>query len=144
MRSLTKFILFGLIAVLVATHEVVPAKAQSYARVLVRIPFEFSVGDAVLKAGNYRIQDVQAGTLLLRSNDGQVHRFVLTVPDGTTNHNHQPRLVFARYGKEVFLDKVYLSNEDNGRELLQGNREKELIGKRASGEELSMLIELAR
>jgi len=144
MRSVTKFILFGLIAVLGATLAVVRARAESDTRVLVRIPFDFSVGDAVLKAGNYRIQDVQAGTLLLQSDDRQVHRFLLTVPDGAAKHNHRPTLVFARYGKELFLEEVYLSSVDNGRELLQGDREKELIQKRATGEELSLLIESAR
>ena len=144
MRSVTKFILFGLIAVLGATLAVVPARGESDTRVLVRIPFDFSVGDAVLKAGNYRIQDVQAGTLLLQSDDRQVHRFLLTVPDGAANHNHQPTLVFARYGKELFLEEVYLSNVDHGRELLQGDREKELIQERATGEEISLLIESGR
>jgi hypothetical protein len=87
---------------------------------------------------------VRGGTLLLKSDDGQVHRFVLTVPDGIANYNHQPRLVFARYGKELFLDKIYLSSVDNGHELLPGDREKDLIRKRISGEELSLLIESAR
>jgi hypothetical protein len=144
MRSVTKFILFGLIAVLGATLAVVPARAERDSRILVCIPFDFSVVDAVLKAGNYRIQDVQAGTLLLQSDDRQVHRFLFTVPDGAANHNRQPTLVFARYGKELFLKEVYLSSVDNGRELLQGDREKGLIQKRATGEELSLLIESAR
>lgn len=144
MRSLTKFVLFGLIAVLGAALAVVPAKAESDTRVLVNIPFDFSVGDMLLKAGGYRIQDVQAGTLIVKSKDGQVWQFVLTVPDGASNRNHQPKLVFARYGKELFLDKVYASNEGNGRELLQRDREKMLIRKRASGEEVSLLIGSAR
>jgi hypothetical protein len=63
---------------------------------------------------------------------------------GTADYNHQPRLVFARYGKEVFLDKIFLSSNGNGRELLPGSREKMLIEKRASGEELSLLIQPAR
>ena len=144
MRSLMKFILFSLVAMVGTTLAVVPAKAESETRVTVRIPFDFSVGDTALKAGSYRIQDVQGGTLLLKSKDGQVHEFVLTVPDGAANRNHQPKLVFARYGKEVFLNKVYLSTDGNGREVLLGNREKQLIRKRASGEELSMLLQPAR
>ena len=149
MRRLTKFVLFGLIVVLGGSLVVVPVKAESDTRFLVRIPFDFSVGDTVLKAGSYRIKDVHAGTLLLKSNDGQVHQFVLTVPDGAANHNHQPKLVFARYGKEVFLNKVYLSGstyrgDGNGRQLLQGDREKLLIRERASGEEVSLLMDSAR
>lgn len=148
MRRLTKFVLFGLIVVLGASLGVVPVKAERETRVVVRIPFDFSVGDTVLKAGSYRIKDVQAGTLLLKSNDGQVHQFVSTVPDGATNRNHQPKLVFARYGMEVFLHKVYLSGstypgDGNGRELLQSDREKMLIRERASGEEVSLLIDSA-
>ena len=143
MRSLTKFVLFGLIAVLGATLAIGPAKAESDTRVLVRIPFDFSVGDTVLKAGNYRIQDVQAGTLEIKSNDGHVHRFFFTVPDGNANRTHQPKLVFARYGNELFLNRIYLSSEGNGSELLQGEREKKLILQRASGEELSLLMESA-
>ena len=142
MRSSMKFVLVGLIAALGATLAV--AQAENSTRIKVNVPFDFSVGDAMLRAGNYRIQDLQAGALLLKSDDGQVHRFVLTVPDGSTNRNHEPRLVFARYGKELFLDKIYLSSTDNGRELLPGDREKDLIRKRISGEELSLLIESAR
>jgi hypothetical protein len=144
MRSLTKFVLFGLVAVLGTTLAKVPARAESDTRVLVNIPFDFSVGDAMLKAGSYRLQDVQSGTLILRSKDGQVHQFVVTVPDGSANPNHQPKLVFGRYGNELFLDKVYLSSEGNGRELLPGSREKKLIEKRASGEELSLLFQPVR
>lgn len=144
MRSLKKFVLFGLVAVFGTTLAMVPARAESDTRVLVNIPFDFSVGDAMLKAGSYRLQDVQSGTLILRSKDGQVHQFVVTVPDGAANQNHQPKLVFARYGNELFLDKVYLSSEGNGRELLPGNREKKLIEKRATGEELSLLIQPVR
>jgi len=54
--------------------------------------------------------------------------------------NHQPKLV-APYGKEVFLNKVYLSRGNKSRELLQGDREKMLIRKGASGEEFSLLVE---
>jgi len=142
MRSSMKFVLVGLMAALGATLAI--AQAENNTRIKVNVPFDFSVGDAMLRAGNYRIQDLQAGALLLKSDDGQVHRFVLTVPDGTADYNHQPRLVFARYGKEVFLDKIFLSSNGNGRELLPGSREKMLIEKRASGEELSLLIQLAR
>ena len=73
-----------------------------------------------------------------------MHQFFVTVPDGSANRDHQPKLVFARYGKEVFLNKVVLSNNGNGLELLPGSREKKLIEERASGEALSLLIQPAR
>ena len=54
MRRLTKFVLFGLIVVLGASL-VVPVKAESDTRVLVRIPFDFSVGDTVLRSEERRV-----------------------------------------------------------------------------------------
>ena len=144
MRSLTKFVLFGLVAVLGPTLAMVPARAESDTRVLVNVPFDFSVGITTLKAGSYRVQDVQSGILALRCNDGQVHQLVLTVPQESANRNHQPKLVFTRYGDEVFLNTVFLSGNDDGRQLLQSSREKKLIQKGASGEKLSLLIQPAR
>ena len=108
MQSLSKFVLFGLMAVLGATLAIVPAQAESDSRVSVDIPFDFSVGNTTLKAGSYRVQDVQSGILALSSNDGQVHQLALTVPEESANRNHQPKLVFTRYGDEVFLNTVFL------------------------------------
>jgi hypothetical protein len=144
MQSLMKFVLFGLLAVFGTTLAIVPGQAESDSRVLVDIPFDFSVGITTLKAGSYLVQDVQSRILALSSNDGQVHQFVLTVPEESANRNHQPKLVFTRYGDEVFLNTVFLSGNDDGRQLLQSSREKQLIQKGASGEKLSLLIQPAR
>jgi hypothetical protein len=144
MQSLMKFALLGFMAVLSATLAIVPAQAASDSQVLVNIPFDFSVGNTPLKAGSYRVQDVQSGILAFTSNDGQGHKFVLTVPEESANRNQQPKLIFTRYGNEVFLNKVFLSGDDDGRQLLPGSREKQLIQKRASGEELSLLIQPTR
>ena|SRR5215472_5302490 len=47
--------------------------------------FDFSGVDTVLEAGNYRIQDMQTGTLIRKSHDGQLHQFVWAVPHEATN-----------------------------------------------------------
>jgi hypothetical protein len=144
MQSLMKFVFFGLMTVLGATLTIVPAQAEGGSQVLVDIPFDFSLGNTTLKAGGYRVQDLQSGILAFSSDDGQVHRFVLTVPGESANRNHQPKLVFTRYEDEVFLNKVFLSGNDDGRQLLKSSREKNLIEKQESGEELSLLIQPAR
>jgi hypothetical protein len=143
MQSLMKFTFVALIAVFGATL-VTPARAQNSNRFVVDIPFDFSVGNTLLKAGNYRVEELQSGILVFNGNDGQDSQYALTVGDEAANKGNQPKLVFARYGDETFLHKVFLSGGDDYRQLLPSSKEKKLIQKRTSGEELSLLVQPAR
>ena len=120
-----------------------PANAQSGSLVRVDIPFDFSVGDATLKAGSYTVREEQAGVLAFSGDDGKEHQFVLTVRGDAANDGQQPHFVFTRYGSETFLSRVFLSDENDCQQLPRSGREKQIIKSRTSGEELSLLIELA-
>lgn len=117
-----------------------PAHAQIGSRVLVDIPFDFSVGNTTLKAGSYQVQELQSGLLAFASNDGKQSQFAMTVPGNSGNHSQQPHFVFVRYGAEAFLNKVFLSAGSEYKELLPSKRERKLIQERATGEESSLLI----
>lgn len=123
---------------------VAPAHAHSGSRVRVDIPFDYSVQNTLLKAGTYRVEELQSGILVFSGNDGQDHQFALTVPERGANQGRQPKLVFARYGNETFLNKVFLSGSNEYRPLLPSSREKMLIRERTSDEELSLLVQPAR
>jgi len=143
MQSVMKFVLFMLMTVFATAFTTVPARAQSGSWVQIDIPFDFSVGNTTLKAGNYRVQELQSGILAF-ANDGQEHKFALTVACESANRSHQPKLVFSRYGDEAFLNKVFLSGDSDCHQLSRSSREKKLIQKPASGEELSLLVQPAR
>ena len=143
MQSLMKFTFVALIAVIGATL-VTPAHAQNSNRFVVDIPFDFSVGNTLLKAGNYKVEELRSGILVFNGNGGQDRQFALTVGDEAANQGNQPKLVFARYREETFLHKVFLSGGDDFRQLLPSSKEKKLIQKRTSGEELSLLVQPAR
>jgi len=143
MQSLMKLVLVALIAVFGAVL-VAPARAQSSHRVVVDIPFDFSVGNTLLKAGNYKVEELQSGIIVFNGNDGQDRQFALTVGDEAANQGNQPKLVFTRYGDLTFLNKVFLSGGDDYRQLLRSSDEKKLIEKRNSGEELSLLVQPTR
>ena len=143
MQIVMKFMLLVLITFLGAGLAIVPAQAQTDSRVLVDIPFDFAVGNTTLKAGSYQVKELQSGILGFSSNDGQQHQFALTVPNDAANSGHQPKLVFVRYGNESFLSKVFLSGDDDCLELLRSSRQKTLIQKGESGEELALLIQTA-
>jgi hypothetical protein len=139
MQCVFKSMLVAAITVLGAALTIVPAQAQS-GRVLVNIPFEFSVGNTTLKAGSYKVERLDSGIIAVSSEDGKEHKFVLTVPGNSEQQGHEPRLVFIRYGSEAFLKKVFLSTSNDCDELPKSSRERELIKSQASGAELSLLL----
>ena len=144
MYSSMKFRLFVLLALLGAVITAVPAHAQIGIRESVNIPFDFAVGNTQFKAGMYTVDEVQSGTLAISSVDGQQHSFALTFRGDSANQSQHSHLVFARYGSKTFLDKVFLSAENDYEQLVPGSREKELAQHQKAGEELSLLIQPAR
>jgi hypothetical protein len=136
--------LFVLLAMLGAALSVVPAQAQIGIRDSVNIPFDFSVGNTPLKAGMYTVKEAQPGVLAISSIDGQQNTFVLTFRSDSNNHSQQPHLVFMRYGSGTFLDKVFLSADNDYDQLPRNSREKEVVRQQRVGGELSLLIQPER
>jgi hypothetical protein len=143
MKSVMRFVLFVLVTLSGLALTIVPAHAESDGQMLVDIPFDFSMGNTALKAGVYQVDALQSGILVFSSNDSQQRRFTFTVPGESTNHSHQPELVFARYGNETFLSKVFLSDNNDCLDVPRSSREKTFIHKKASGEEVSLLVQPA-
>ena len=144
MQNLMKLALLAVITLSSVAIAVVPAHAQSTDQIVVDVPFDFVVGKSTMKAGVYDVKDeVQSGILTFTSRDGQQRRFAFTIPGESTNDNHQPEVVFVRYGNESFLSKVFLSGANECLILRRSSRENDLIHKKASGEELSLLIQPA-
>lgn len=142
MQYLLRRMLLAAITVLVVVVTIAPAHAQSGSRVLVNIPFEFSVGNTTLRAGNYTVEQLDSGIIALSSQDRRAEQFALTSPGDPDKQSQEPHLVFIRYGSEAFLRKVIFSgNEDD--ELPESSREKDLIKAQGSGAELSLLVQPA-
>ena len=141
MQYVMKPMLFAVITALGVALTNAPAHAQSGSRVLADIPFDFSVGNTMLKAGSYTIVQLQSGILAFSSNDGKEHQFALTVPGDSGSQSQEPHLVFMRYGSEAFLNKVFFAGNENYHELLRSSRERALIKNQASGDEVSLLIQ---
>ena len=144
MQYLLKSMSLAVLTVLAVALTIVPAHAQSSSRVLANIPFEFSVGNTTLKAGNYRVEQLESGLISLSTQDGKEQRFALTFPGNADKQNSEPYLVFIRYGNEAFLKSVSLSGDNDCLELPESSRERELIKNQASGAELSLLVQPAR
>ena len=144
MQYVMRFMLVAVITGLSVSLTIVPAHAQSGSRVLANIPFDFSIGNTTLKAGNYTVKQLQSGLIAFSSEDEKEHEVALTFPGDSDKQSQEPHLVFIRYGSEAFLKRVVFYGNEDCHELPESSRERELIKNRASGAELSLLIQPAR
>jgi hypothetical protein len=106
------------------TLAVGSAFGQSTARV--QIPFDFSIGNSMLPAGEYTVSPlVEGGTVLtIRSLDGRRQMFVQTSAAESANAPSETKLVFRRYGDQYFLSQIWV--EGQALALPVGNREREM------------------
>ena len=80
------------------------------------IPFEFSVGDKVLPAGEYRVSS-EAQTVRVQSKNGKkTANALLSRIVGTKGANTEVQLTFNRYGNQYQLAQIWLA-DGVGREL---------------------------
>jgi hypothetical protein len=102
------------------------AKAQE--PVAVNIPFAFTAGETSLPAGEYRVQkmDANSAVLLIRCDEPRKAIMVTTNAAGGGKVQEQSKLVFHRYGNQLFLSQVWVAGYSSGRELRIGHREKEI------------------
>ncbi len=116
---------------------VILAATSVYAQIsnvlgVAKIPFEFSVGNKVLPAGEYTVSQMTQDTLVIRNVDFSASDIVLTIPTRARTTPNESALVFNRYGDQYFLSKVWTTGNDTGRELSKPPAEEELIRARSA------------
>jgi len=118
------FAFFGFLFVLAAT----PTFAQSGPAVTADIPFEFSVANRTLPAGEYTVKaGPNTASILVRNDKG---KGAVTALAQTTHSNGEAKkamLVFRRYGNQYFLARVIHADGSDGREIAMSKTEKQLI-----------------
>ena len=108
-----KHLLFVFASLLLAAGTVhaqsVPLKAD--------IPFDFVVGNTIMRAGKYTIQPVNTdGSVVeLRTSDGK-DGFLLA-PCASDRAQHENKLVFQVADGQYFLWQIWTQGYDEGREL---------------------------
>lgn len=116
--------LLGTVIALTISFSPVLGHAQDGDRIKATIPFDFIVGNTLLKAGDYVIESLPNKALRFHSEDGKVQQIAFTVaiePKRTENHEH---LLFRHEGDQYFLSQVWLASAENGNELIPGIQQK--------------------
>jgi hypothetical protein len=117
---------FAFAAGLFASVACFSLQAQS-SDLLATIPFEFRVGNTVMPAGQYRVQQASS-VLSIRKQDGEPKgAMLLTSPASRKAKSEQKTLEFNRYGDVYFLTHVWDSG--SGRAVPKSAMEKELISR---------------
>ena len=113
--------MLGTLLGLILAFSAALGHAQDGAKIKATIPFNFVVGNKELKAGDYVIESSLANSALqFRSEDGGVQQIVFTVPIESNRTGNHERLLFNHDGDQYFLSQVWLSGDENGRELIPG------------------------
>ncbi len=123
-----KKILFALLIVsavaIAAPHS---ASAQT-APALVKVPFQFIVGDKLLPAGSYRFAaDAQNASLLVVTNsNGVAAAFAVTGHQSSGRIDSEAHAEFRKIGGQYFLTQVMASGETHELSVTPGQAQRTL------------------
>ena len=108
--------------------------AGDYNTETAKVPFDFTVGQSKLPAGEYLIKDTgMSGTLQIRDTETGKSIFLMT-RTRTYGKDVTPRLIFHRIGERYFLSQVWMAG-DSGYVLNQDKLEREMG---AAGKEVAL------
>jgi hypothetical protein len=128
-------IMIALVASLGFLGASAAAQTSNGLQLIANIPFEFTVGNKILPAGEYSVSCVNPASdlkvLALRSREGRTIAMVRTT-SVIGKVREDARLVFNRYGNEYFFSQAWLPADPNGMQAPKAKTEK-AIAKRLAG-----------
>jgi hypothetical protein len=129
----------GVLCAVVLATACVSVQAQSLQyRIRVNIPFDFSIANKKLPAGNYSIgraiQNSDNSVLSILDGRGHTKEARLSIPVLAAEAKNQATLVFHRYGDEYFLYQVWTAGETTGRQFLKSSAERALQSQRMTNQ----------
>lgn len=133
--------------------SVASAQGQSLANgVKVNIPFDFTVSEKKLPAGEYSIGSTARRSddivLSIINLDGRSKAIRLSNAVVTTRPRDRARVVFHRYGNEYFLFQVWAAGATVGRQFPESKRERivrtssQTVGANVKSETVTLSVEL--
>jgi hypothetical protein len=103
-----------------------PAAAKSVDGMRAQVPFDFHVGERLVRAGDYVVTSMTADeqVLRIRGDKGLATTITNSGQERGTGEGHA-RLVFHKYGDQYFLAAVW-GSDNTGRTLSESKRERNL------------------
>ena len=113
----------GLVAALTVMFAVAPAAADSFSSIRVDVPFDFTAGHSIFRAGKYTIRPAgwtNSAVIRLISEDGKASAFLST--NSAQSVQSRDVVIFHRYGDQYFLFQVW-SGDAIGSEIPKSSME---------------------
>jgi hypothetical protein len=124
--------MFPLLAALIVLLAAGSAFAQAD-RMVVKVPFDFVIGNKTLPAGQYDVHPTGSlGTLTILG-EGEHKMFAISYRVESTQPSQTSKLIFNRYGNRYFLSQVWIQGNESGRQLPKTGMEKELAKLASNG-----------
>lgn len=124
----------SLIALLSLVVTLTIAGYADAARMMVNIPFDFTVGNKSLPAGHYTVARINGAVenLAIRSTEKGASATALTYGGKSVKAEAAAKLVFHRYGNTYYLAEVWEAGSDAARQLPQSRAERDLQKRRSN------------
>jgi hypothetical protein len=127
-KVIKRLTMLSLVSMFSLCAAVASANAQLSTPIRAKIPFDFSVGDKKLPAGEYtfsRLSDsLNSTTMLISSVDSSTRLFQLTFGAQVVTPKNESTLVFHKYGDQYFLEQIWTGGEQEGTQLPESRGER--------------------
>ena len=124
-----------------ACAATVPGLAQS-SQILVKVPFDFTVGSTPMPAGDYSLREDSTGVVFITSQELRKTIGVLTSAD-TPNQSNETALRFDKVNGRYSLSEVVMFAEPSRRILGIPQNQVTAHGRRAGGTNTSRTLPIA-
>ena len=132
----TRMISMAIVAVFGATLAAASVRAQNSGDLAVTIPFEFAAAGKTLPAGDYYVRrsiDGSQAVIRIQSRTGSASVYLMTHTVQSSKIQNDSKLVFNKYGGQLFLSQLWVAGRSTGEELNKMGRERALQQEIAQG-----------
>jgi len=120
--------MLSLVSMFSLCAAVASANAQLSIPIRAKIPFDFSVGDKKLPAGEYTFSRLSGFSdnkvISVSGTDAKAHVFQSVFQDSVLTPKDESTLVFHKYGDQYFLQQIWTSGEQEGAHVPESRGER--------------------
>jgi hypothetical protein len=125
-KFIKRLTMLGLVSMFTLCAAVATANAQLTYQVRAQVPFDFSIGDKKLQAGQYTFSRLSADNrvILVSNVDDNTSMFQSTFGAQVLTPQNESKLVFHRYGDQYFLEQIWTAGEREGLQMRESRTER--------------------
>jgi hypothetical protein len=120
--------MLSLVSMFTLCAAVASANAQLSIPIRAKIPFDFTVGDKKLLAGEYTFSRLSgfsnSNVMFVSSVDGSTRVFQSTFGAQVLTPKDESTLVFHKYGDQYFLEQIWTGGEQEGTQVPESRGER--------------------